>query len=172
MRCSQESPKSYVYTKWAPGLSRAASVAVCSSRNPGSPLGRPYWTDVPPHAAGRVGEGGTTAADRGRAPAAGEEERQAAGPPRGLGALLQRLYATTVPMPLGDLHEVVWQAVSPQTATFDVLPGESNGEGYEIRTREGLPPTRFPTVVVGVTAAVTGVHPGSRLVGGPCRAWH
>ncbi|TDW18575.1 hypothetical protein EV650_5164 [Kribbella kalugense] len=25
---------------------------------------------------------------------------------------------------------------------FDVLPGENNGGGYEIRTREGLPPTR------------------------------
>lgn len=36
----------------------------------------------------------------------------------------------------------------PQQAAgaFDVLPGESNGGGYEIRTREGLPPTRFPSV--------------------------
>ncbi|MGW7395213.1 aminotransferase class V-fold PLP-dependent enzyme [Streptomyces cyaneofuscatus] len=35
----------------------------------------------------------------------------------------------------------------PQRAAgaFDVLPGESNGGGYEIRTREGLPPTRFPS---------------------------
>ncbi|EDY42924.1 hypothetical protein [Streptomyces sp. SPB074] len=33
---------------------------------------------------------------------------------------------------------------------FDVLPGESNGGGYEIRTREGLPPTRFPNVRTGV----------------------
>jgi hypothetical protein len=32
-------------------------------------------------------------------------------------------------------------------------------------------PTRFPTVLVGVRAAVMAVHLGSRLVCGPCGAW-
>ncbi|MGW4653257.1 hypothetical protein ACWEP2_02775, partial [Streptomyces sp. NPDC004279] len=39
-----------------------------------------------------------------------------------------------------------------EVGPFDVLPGESNGGGYEIRTREGLPPTRFPSVLAQGTA--------------------
>lgn len=41
---------------------------------------------------------------------------------RGLRALLQRLYATTVPVPLSDLYEVVWQAVSPLYVLDDLSP--------------------------------------------------
>jgi hypothetical protein len=41
---------------------------------------------------------------------------------RGLRALLQRLYATTTPVPLSDLYEVVWQAVSPRYVLDDLSP--------------------------------------------------
>ncbi|MER5683428.1 plasmid pRiA4b ORF-3 family protein [Streptomyces sp. NPDC002205] len=41
---------------------------------------------------------------------------------RGLRALLQRLYATTAPVPLSDLYEVVWQAVSPLYVLDDLSP--------------------------------------------------
>jgi hypothetical protein len=41
---------------------------------------------------------------------------------RGLQALLQRLYAATAPVPLSDLYEVVWQAVSPLYALDDLSP--------------------------------------------------
>ncbi|WP_413753155.1 plasmid pRiA4b ORF-3 family protein [Streptomyces sp. R-74717] len=41
---------------------------------------------------------------------------------RGLRALQQRLYATTVPVPLSDLYEVVWQAVSPLYVLDDLSP--------------------------------------------------
>ena len=43
--------------------------------------------------------------------------------------MLQRLYATTVPMPFSDLYEVVWQAVSPQTATLNVEGPRSELQG-------------------------------------------
>ncbi len=36
---------------------------------------------------------------------------------------------------------------------FDIVPGEGTGGGYEIRTREGLPPTRFPILPVSVRAS-------------------
>ncbi|MEV0491109.1 hypothetical protein [Streptomyces atratus] len=35
---------------------------------------------------------------------------------------LQRLYATTVPVPLSDLYEVVWQAVSPLYVLDNLSP--------------------------------------------------
>jgi len=38
------------------------------------------------------------------------------------------------------------------------VPGEGTGGGYEIRTREGLPPTRFPRVLVPVGGRFGGVH--------------
>jgi hypothetical protein len=41
---------------------------------------------------------------------------------RGLRALLQRLYAATAPVPLSDLYEVVWQAVSPLYVLDDLSP--------------------------------------------------
>lgn len=41
---------------------------------------------------------------------------------RGLRALLQRLYAATTPVPLSDLYEVVWQAVSPLYVLDDLSP--------------------------------------------------
>ncbi|MEU3097038.1 plasmid pRiA4b ORF-3 family protein [Streptomyces sp. NPDC006967] len=41
---------------------------------------------------------------------------------RGLRALLQRLYAATTPVPLSDLQEVVWQAVSPLYVLDDLSP--------------------------------------------------
>ncbi|MGW5274378.1 plasmid pRiA4b ORF-3 family protein [Streptomyces sp. NPDC004044] len=41
---------------------------------------------------------------------------------RGLRALLQRLYAATAPVPLSDLYEVVWDAVSPLFALDDLSP--------------------------------------------------
>ncbi|WP_234356747.1 plasmid pRiA4b ORF-3 family protein [Streptomyces sp. NBRC 110028] len=41
---------------------------------------------------------------------------------RGLRALLQQFYAATAPLPLSDLYEVVWQAVSPLYALDDLPP--------------------------------------------------
>jgi hypothetical protein len=41
---------------------------------------------------------------------------------RGLWALLTRLYASTAPVPLSDLHEAVWQAVSPLYVLDDLSP--------------------------------------------------
>ncbi|MFD8720330.1 plasmid pRiA4b ORF-3 family protein [Streptomyces sp. NPDC059629] len=41
---------------------------------------------------------------------------------RGLRALLQRLYAATAPVPVSDLYEVVWQAVSPLYVLDDLSP--------------------------------------------------
>ncbi|MDX3097573.1 plasmid pRiA4b ORF-3 family protein [Streptomyces sp. ME19-03-3] len=45
---------------------------------------------------------------------------------RGLRALLYRLYAATAPVPLSDLYEVVWQAVSP-LYVLDDLSGDRLG---------------------------------------------
>lgn len=42
---------------------------------------------------------------------------------RGLRALMQRLYAATTPVPLSDLYEAVWQAVSPLYVLDDLSPG-------------------------------------------------
>ncbi|MEC4014916.1 plasmid pRiA4b ORF-3 family protein [Streptomyces sp. H27-D2] len=41
---------------------------------------------------------------------------------RGLRTLLHRLYAATVPVPLSDLYEVVWQAISPLYVLDDLPP--------------------------------------------------
>ncbi|MFF7641522.1 plasmid pRiA4b ORF-3 family protein [Streptomyces canus] len=41
---------------------------------------------------------------------------------RGLRALLYRLYAATAPVPLSDLYEVVWHAVSPLYVLDDLSP--------------------------------------------------
>ncbi|WP_151898242.1 hypothetical protein [Streptomyces sp. C8S0] len=41
---------------------------------------------------------------------------------RGLRALLHRLYTVTAPVPLSDLYEVVWQAVSPLYVLDDLSP--------------------------------------------------
>jgi hypothetical protein len=41
---------------------------------------------------------------------------------RGLRALLQRLYTATATVPLGDLYEVAWQAVSPLYVLDDLSP--------------------------------------------------
>lgn len=41
---------------------------------------------------------------------------------RGLRALLHRLYTATAPVPLSDLYEVVWQAVSPLYVLDDLSP--------------------------------------------------
>ena len=46
----------------------------------------------------------------------------------------------------------------PRGGALDVLPGGRNGGGYEIRTREGEPPTRFPTVVVPLRAVYRALH--------------
>ncbi|TLQ44987.1 plasmid pRiA4b ORF-3 family protein [Streptomyces marianii] len=41
---------------------------------------------------------------------------------RGLHALLQRLHTATAPVPLGDLYEVAWEAVSPLYVLDDLSP--------------------------------------------------
>ncbi len=62
----------------------------------------------------------------------------------------------------GEPRRAPPQAVGP----FNVVPGESTGGGYEIRTREGLPPTRFPTVRMAVRGCsrvfARQVRPGGR----------
>jgi len=49
----------------------------------------------------------------------------------------------------------------PRGGALDVLPGGRNGGGDEIRTREGEPATRFPTVVVPLGPVYRAVHLGS-----------
>lgn len=62
------------------------------------------------------------------------------------GHVLQRLSGSPQRAVAGNCNHQRRRAPQRAAGPFDVLPGESNGGGYEIRTREGLPPTRFPSV--------------------------
>ncbi|MFF4907944.1 hypothetical protein ACFY2T_24085 [Streptomyces sp. NPDC001260] len=53
--------------------------------------------------------------------------------------------------------------------TADAVRPPWVGGRYEIRTREGLPPTRFPPVVVGCVGVFGSVHLGPWAAGRPSR---